>query len=306
MSSGLLSTPRVRGKLAAHFFINYNVSRADRTVLPPMKPLLLAALAAYVVAAIHSILAFVNKRRAAERVSLGSLALGFGAHSAAIITDWVRDGHYPLFHLRETLSFLAWTLVIAYGLALYRYGAKALGTVALPLVSLLVFVSIVMREGGNVGMSKVMDGEAAWLFPIHTTLLFFAYASFIVGFIASVMYLWQERELKSKTFSSIFHRLPSLTTVDDIGSTSVTIGFTLLTLGILAGMFWSSARSGRLWHNDPLEIFAILTWVLYLSLIHYRAQWRGRKAAWIGVAGFGLVLFTFLGVLLKGGYHVFG
>jgi ABC-type uncharacterized transport system permease subunit len=50
----------------------------------------------------------------------------------------------------------------------------------------------------------------------------------------------------------------------------------------------------------------VLTWVLYLTLIHYRDQWRGRKAAWLGVAGFGLVVCTFLGALLLGGYHVFG
>ena len=42
-----------------------------------MKALLLAVLAAYFVAAIHSILAFVNKRRALQRVSDLSLAVGF-------------------------------------------------------------------------------------------------------------------------------------------------------------------------------------------------------------------------------------
>jgi len=43
-----------------------------------------------------------------------------------------------------------------------------------------------------------------------------------------------------------------------------------------------------------------------LTMIHYRAQWRGRKAAWVGVAGFVLVVFTFLGTRWLGGYHVFG
>ncbi len=42
------------------------------------------------------------------------------------------------------------------------------------------------------------------------------------------------------------------------------------------------------------------------AMIHYRAQWRGRKAAWFGVVGFALVVFTFLGTRLMGGYHVFG
>jgi ABC-type transport system involved in cytochrome c biogenesis permease subunit len=82
---------------------------------------------------------------------------------------------------------------------------------------------------------------------------------------------------------------------------------TLLTLGIVTGMFWSSARSGRFWNNDPKEIFAVLTWLLYFGLTVYRstANWRGRSAAWLGVVGFGLVLFTFIGAPFLGGYHVF-
>ncbi len=120
------------------------------------------------------------------------------------------------------------------------------------------------------------------------------------------MYLWQERELRMKKFGAFFHRLPSLTAVDDIASTSASVGFTLLTLGILTGVIWSQARSGRVWHNDPVEFFALLTWVLYLTLLHYRVQWRWRKAAWLGVAGFALVVCTFAGAVVLGGYHVFG
>jgi ABC-type transport system involved in cytochrome c biogenesis permease subunit len=73
-------------------------------------------------------------------------------------------------------------------------------------------------------------------------------------------------------------------------------------------MIWSSSRSGRVWHNDPKEIFALLTWLLYFVLAVYRstANWRGRRAAWLGVAGFALVLCTFFGARLLGGYHVFG
>jgi len=272
-----------------------------------MKPFLYAALAAYVVAAIHSVLAFVNKRRLTERVSLLALVAGFVAHTAALVADWVGDGHYPLFHLHETISFLAWTLVIAYGVAVYRYGVqRAFSVFTLPLVAWLVFISNFLRGSASLLPSRVIGGEAAWLFPVHTTLLLFAYAAFFVAFAASVMYLLQERELKLKTFSAIFHRLPSLSTVDEIGTGAASVGFTLLTLGIITGVVWSSSRNGRMWHNDPIEIFALLTWILYLALIHYRAQWRGRKAAWLSVAGFALVLCTFIGAMLMGGYHVFG
>ena len=274
-----------------------------------MKPLLLTVLAAYVVAAIHSILAFVNKRRTLERITLGSLAFGFVLHTIVLITDWTGEGRYPLFGLRETLSFLAWTLVATYGLVIFRYRTQALGSFTLPLVAVLTFIASVTRDATTAAATEtVTDVNAAWLFPVHTTLLIFAYAAFFVVFISSIMYLLQERELKLKTFSAIFHRLPSLTTINNIATTAVGIGWTLLTLGILTGMVWSQSRGNRLWHNDPKEIFAALTWLLYLLLVLYRASagWRGRRAAWMGVAGFALVLCTFFGARLLGGYHVFG
>ena len=273
-----------------------------------MKPLLLSVLAAYVVAAIHAILAFVNKRRSLERVSLAALSIGFLLHTTSLVIDWAQDGHYPLFGIRETLSFLAWTLAGTYGLMLYRYRSLvALGALTLPLIAVLTFFASVSKS--NLASEASLAGAGApWLFPVHTTLLLFAYASFFVVFAASIMYLLQERELKSKTFSGIFHRLPSLSTVNEIASDAASVGFTLLTLGLLAGMIWSSSRDGRLWHNDPKEVFAILTWLLYLGLILYRstAKWRGRSAAWLGVAGFALVLCTFFGARLLGGFHVFG
>lgn len=270
-----------------------------------MKPFLYAALTGYVIAAIHAVLTFVNKRRSAARITFYAVVAGFAAHTVALVLDWVEEGHYPLFHLPETLSFLAWTLVVAYGVVNYRQPLPALGTFLLPAVSLLVFASQVVRGDQSLQATRVTDGGAAWLFPVHTTLLLFAYAAFFIAFAASAMYLWQERELRLKKFSAVFHRLPSLTTVDDIGSTAASVGFTLLTLGIITGVIWSQARNGRMFHNDPIEFFALLTWVLYLTQLHFRVQWRGRRAAWLGVAGFGLVVCTFVGALLMGGYHVF-
>lgn len=272
-----------------------------------MKSILLLVLGAYVVAAVHSVLAFVNKRRVLRRVSWTALLVGFTLHTIALLADWAIQGHFPLFGLSETLSFLAWTFVAAYGVVLYRYHAHALGTFTLPPVAALVIAAILTGSGTTGGAGTPAAAGAGWIFPFHTTALIFAYASFFVVFVASIMYLLQERELKLKTFGAIFHRLPPLTTVNDIATAAATIGLTLLSLGIVTGMLWSSTRDGKLWRNDPKEIFAGLTWLLYLLLIVYRssARWRGRRAAWLGVAGFALVLCTFLGTRLMGGYHVF-
>ena len=270
-----------------------------------MRSLLLAVLAAYLIATIHSILAFVNKRRSLQRVAAWSTIIGFILHTTALIADWVIDGHYPLFMLRETLSFLAWALVILYSVVLYRYRTHAVGAFTMPLISVLTFIALLIPSGSN---DNPTPFSGTWLFPIHTTLLIFAYAAFFIVFMASVMYLLQERELKLKTFSAIFHRLPSLSTVNELATSAAAFGLTLFTLGLATGMVWSSARSGRIWHNDPKEIFALLTWVLYFVLTIYRssANWHGRRAAWLGVAGFALVLCTFFGARFLGGYHVFG
>ena len=270
-----------------------------------MRSLLLAVLAAYLIATIHSILAFVNKRRSLQRVTAWSTGIGFILHTTALIADWVIDGHYPLFMLRETLSFLAWALVILYSVVLYRYRTHAVGAFTMPLISVLTFIALLIPSGSG---DNPAPFSGTWLFPIHTTLLIFAYAAFFIVFMASVMYLLQERELKLKTFSAIFHRLPSLSTVNELATSAAALGLTLFTLGLATGMVWSSARSGRIWHNDPKEIFALLTWVLYFVLAIYRssANWHGRRAAWLGVVGFGLVLCTFFGARFLGGYHVFG
>src|SRR5215216_6709296 len=233
-----------------------------------MRSLLLAVLAAYLIAAIHSILAFVNKRRSLQRVAEWSTAVGFALHTCALIADWIIDTHYPLFSLRETLSFLAWALVALYWLVFYRYRTQAVGAFTMPLISVLTLIGVFIGSETSNAPATI---SATWLFPIHTTLLIFAYAAFFIVFIASVMYLLLERELKLKTFSATFHRLPSLTTVNELATTAGAVGLTLLTLGIVTGMIWSSTRSGQIWHNDPKEIFALLTWLVYFVLMIYRS-----------------------------------
>src|ERR1044071_5135348 len=144
-----------------------------------MRSLLFAVLAAYLIAAIHSILAFVNKRRSLQLVAEWSMGAGFVLHTCALIADWVIDGHYPLFFLRETLSFLAWALVALYSLVLYRYRAQALGAFTMPLISVLTFIALII---GSDSTNAPAAFSATWLFPIHTTLLIFADAGFFLFF----------------------------------------------------------------------------------------------------------------------------
>jgi ABC-type transport system involved in cytochrome c biogenesis permease subunit len=79
---------------------------------------------------------------------------------------------------------------------------------------------------------------------------------------------------------------------------SVALGFPWLTLGILTGAIWAQNAWGRYWGWDPKETWALITWLWYLLVLHLRPLpgWRGRRLAGLVVVGFGMVLFTFVGV----------
>jgi cytochrome c-type biogenesis protein CcsB len=152
-------------------------------------------------------------------------------------------------------------------------------------------------------LNPILD---SWWFPVHVTLAFLGNAVFAVAFIAGIMYLLQERMLKSKKFSGLFFRLPSLDTLDSINYRCLTLGFPLMTMGIVSGAVWANSALGSYWRWDPKETWALITWFLYAALLHGRLAigWRGRKAALLAIIGFFCLLFTFIGVnLLLSGFH---
>src|SRR3990172_39223 len=101
-------------------------------------------------------------------------------------------------------------------------------------------------------------------------------------------------------------RLPDAATLDEIAYWSVLVGFPLLTLGIALGAYWANSAWGRYWGWDPKETSALLTWFVYAGYLHARGLrgWEGKRAAWLLVAGFLAVLFTYFAVnFLISGLH---
>jgi cytochrome c-type biogenesis protein CcsB len=275
--------------------------------------LLMIALALYLVGAFYSIYIFATKSKRPARDLTLIVGLGFVAHIAAIAVAWRKSGYFPVINPKEVSSFIGWALAGYYLAMSRRYHARALPAFLLPLVYLFTLISLLMPEPAEAMPLTLETAIGAnsmtqIIFPLHVTLVIVSYAAFAVTFACGVMYLIQERELKTKRFGAAFDRLPALNTCDEIGYRSLTIGFALLTLGVVTGIFWNNQRDGRYWHNDPKEVMALVTWFVYLFMIHYRltAGWRGRRVAWMSVAGFLIVILTWVGARAMGGYHVFG
>jgi ABC-type transport system involved in cytochrome c biogenesis permease subunit len=80
----------------------------------------------------------------------------------------------------------------------------------------------------------------------------------------------------------------------------VRFGFALLTIGLLVGSVWAKSAWGDFWVWDPKENWSLVTWLVYGGYLHLRRVrgWRGDKGAWLLIAGFAVVMFTYLGMHL--------
>ena len=152
------------------------------------------------------------------------------------------------------------------------------------------------------------DRFSTILFPLHILLSFTGYAAFTLSFGAGIMYIMQERGLKSRRPGRLLDRLPSISELDVMIYHSLAIGFPLFTVGLLVGSVWLYRSEGVFIKWDQKIIASLVTWALYAALLHARllAGWRGRKLAFMSVLGFAMVLFTFIGVgLFSEGFHGF-
>jgi cytochrome c-type biogenesis protein CcsB len=235
---------------------------------------------------------------------LGTIALtgGFIVQSLALVSRYIEAGHTPITNLHESLSFFAWSIVGVYLLLNLRYRMDVLAAFISPIAAVLIILASLFPKE-ILPVAPVL--QSYWL-PIHVILAFIGDAMFALAFAAGIMYLIQERQIKSKKIGPFYYRLPALKVLDDLGYRCLTFGFPLLTLGIITGSVWAESAWGSYWSWDPKETWSLITWFLYAALLHGRLTvgWRGRKAAIFAIVGFAVLIFTFLGVnLLLSGLH---
>jgi cytochrome c-type biogenesis protein CcsB len=76
------------------------------------------------------------------------------------------------------------------------------------------------------------------------------------------------------------------------------LAFWMLGTGIILGAIWADMSWGRPWGWDPKETFALVTWIVYLIVVHVRVA-TANKAWWtavLGIIGFFIMLFNWIGV----------
>ncbi len=238
------------------------------------------------------------------RCSYWILVTGFLFHTIFLGYRYYLLGVAPILDLKSALSFFAWSIIAVYLIIQSRFKLMVLGSFVAPFAAFLMIISSAM-PWTEVIVKPVF--KSLWL-TIHVGTVFIGDALLAIAFLAAIMYLIQEYQIKQKRLGAIYSRLPSLATLDRINYYSIIYGFPFLTVGMITGSVYAQYALGRYWQWDPKEAWSLISWLFYAALLHQRIAvgWQGRRAAIMAIVCFSVLVFTFVGVsLLMGGYHSF-
>ena len=229
---------------------------------------------------------FGDARRpgAAGRAATWGVRLGWLAQTALLAVQVVRDDGFPWETWAASLNLFVWLVVAAYLIWGCRRPYRLLGLVVMPLAAALLLVA---RAGGGTGVGARSHYSNLFL-VLHVGLVLAAFAGFTLAAALSALYLWQERRLKTRAATILRRPAPSLATLDRLAVRTVVVSVPALTLGIAVGIGRLVARGERV---DAVVVATLATWVVWAAYLVVRARgWSGRRASYVALAGFALVI----------------
>ena len=250
--------------------------------------------------------------------------------TAQLVLRWWDSGHFPISNLYESLCFLAWGCTLTQLLVERAWPNPLVPAAATPMaLGCIAFASFVLPDRLQEASPLVPALRSSWL-VMHVSVIMLSYAALLVGSLLSVAVLFTDRsealELRSssigtgsfrqaQTFdstdetrlSTTFFR--SIEELDSLSYRTITVGFLLLSVGLVSGAVWANEAWGSWWSWDPKETWAFITWLVYAAYLHTRLVrgWQGRKPALLASVGLIVLAVCYIGVNLLGiGLHSYG
>ncbi|HEY7691095.1 MAG TPA: cytochrome c biogenesis protein CcsA [Gaiellaceae bacterium] len=227
----------------------------------------------------------------AGRLATWGVRLGWVLQTALLVDQAARADAFPWATWAGSLNLFVWLVVSVFLVWGCRTRFRLLGLAVMPLAAALL---VIARLGGGIGTGG-RSGYSTTFLVVHVGLLSFAFAAFTLAAALSGLYLWQERRLKEHRPVGLLGRAPSLLTLETLTSRTIAVALPALTAGIVAGLV-------RL-RNDGAPVDALMavtlgTWAVYGSylILRYEAGWHGRRAAYLALAGFALVVVARVGL----------
>ncbi len=246
------------------------------------------AVAFYSVGLVYSILLLSKRGNLLAKVVEPAVGLGLIFHFVSLVESFVLSGHFSLASIHNSESILAFLAMVVFFVFFVGYRTVSPGVVIFPIVFILTLASAIGQKPVTLTSPLLRSG---WVF-VHVVLIFTGYAGLFLSFGASLLYIVQERSLKSKRSAPLMTWLPPLQTIDEICYNSLLFGFPFMTLGLAAGSVLAIDKYGPLFFYDPKILLSFVMWIVYLILLYMRwsSGWRGRRAALLATVAFVVAL----------------
>ena len=205
------------------------------------------------------------------------------------VAEMLRSAHHLVpVNASEIQAALGLLLAAAFLLVYIAYRTITVGMVLLPVVFLLGLLPAFAPGSRDITVPFM---NSVWLW-LHIGLLLAAYAALCVSVLASVLYLIQERRLKSRTTRGILSKLPPLEVTDQIALKSLLVGLPCMTAGLLIGTALAQMNYGSSYFRDPKVLLSFTMWIAYVAMIAIRRSsgLRGRRAVWLSSFVFFIML----------------
>jgi len=257
--------------------------------------------------------------------------------TAQLVLRWWDSGHFPISNLYESLCFLAWACTLTQLLVERNWPSPLVPAAATPMaLGCVAFASFALPDRLQEASPLVPALRSSWL-VMHVSVIMVSYAALLVGSLLSLAVLFTDRgnslELRSSSIGSGGYRQATLVTaadgsgsgvaplqlssvampvveqLDSLSYRTITVGFLLLSVGLVSGAVWANEAWGSWWSWDPKETWALICWLVYAAYLHTRLirGWQGRKPALVAAAGLVVIAVCYIGVNLLGiGLHSYG
>jgi cytochrome c-type biogenesis protein CcsB len=245
----------------------------------------------YGLAAFCYIMGFIAR---SEKLLLGGLVAtvaGFLPHVGSIGWRWGVGGVNPFITISESLTVgSAASVLLLLAVQLSTARVRALGVLVMPVVFTLMGWAGTLRTEAT--GERVPALQSAWLW-VHITGATTGFAAVLVAAALGLLYL-----LKQRRQGELFDRMPPLESIDALSYRFVVGGFTLYGVMIVSGAFWANQVKGTFWNWDPVEVWSLISWLVYGIYLHLRITfgWRGRRLAIYSLAAAALMIISYWGI----------
>jgi cytochrome c-type biogenesis protein CcsB len=251
-----------------------------------------AAVALYGLSAFAYILGFIAK---AEKLFLGGLvaaAVGFVPHTAAIAVRWASSGVSPFITIAESITLGVWVSVLFHlAVQLTTKKVRPLGVLVMPVAFVLIGWAGTLRTDPSAAQLAPAL-QSGWLW-VHIVGASTGFSAVLIAAAVGLLYL-----LRQNRQGGIYDRLPAPDALDDLGYRFVVGGFTLYGVMIVSGAFWANQAKGSFWNWDPVEVWSLISWLIYGIYLHLRITmgWRGQRLAVYSLVALVVMIVSYWGI----------